>query len=82
MGKQRPTQRRHSVSQDTPPARAGYPRSKSPAANEPALEYIFHPRSVALVGAATDPAHWFINDFYIDPLIKFGYTGQIYAVNA
>ena len=47
----------------------------------PALEYIFHPRSIALVGAATDPAHWWINEYYIDPLIKLGYTGQIYPVN-
>ena len=47
----------------------------------PALEYIFHPRSIALVGAATDPVHWWINEYYIDPLVKFGYTGQVYAVN-
>ena len=52
-----------------------------PAPNTPALEYIFHPRSIALVGAATDPVHWWINEYYIDPLIKLGYTGQVYAVN-
>lgn len=45
------------------------------------LEYIFHPQSIALVGAATDPVHWWINEYYIDPLIKFGYTGKVYAVN-
>jgi len=49
--------------------------------NPPALEYIFHPESIALVGAATDPVHWWINEYYIDPLVKFGYTGKVYAVN-
>ena len=52
-----------------------------PLKSTPALEYIFHPKSIALVGAATDPVHWWINEYYIDPLIKFGYTGKIYAVN-
>jgi succinyl-CoA synthetase alpha subunit len=64
-----------------PPEKAGSPRMKSSAKNVPALEYIFHPKSIALVGAATDPVHWWINEYYIDPLVKFGYTGKIYAVN-
>ncbi len=49
--------------------------------NMPALEYIFHPRSIAIVGASTDPLRWFINEFYIEPLLKLGYSGSIYAVN-
>ena len=47
----------------------------------PALEYMFHPRSIAIVGASTDPLRWFINEFYIEPLLKLGYTGRIHAVN-
>ena len=47
----------------------------------PALEYLFHPRSIAIVGASTDPLRWFINEFYIEPLLKLGYTGRIHAVN-
>jgi succinyl-CoA synthetase alpha subunit len=46
-----------------------------------ALEYLFRPRSIAVVGASTDPMRWFINEFYIDPLLKMGYEGKIYAVN-
>lgn len=45
------------------------------------LEYIFHPRSVALAGASTDPLRWWINEYYIEPLLKMNYQGQIYAVN-
>jgi acyl-CoA synthetase (NDP forming) len=47
----------------------------------PDLEYMFHPRSIAVVGASTDPMRWFINEFYIDPLLKMGYQGKIHAVN-
>jgi len=47
----------------------------------PDLEYLFRPRSIAVVGASTDPMRWFINEFYIDPLRKMGYEGKIYAVN-
>src|SRR5512137_2468753 len=70
MREHNPLRSRHSASPDTPPAK-----------NVPALEYIFHPKSIALVGAATDPVHWWINEYYIDPLVKFGYTGKVYAVN-
>ena len=45
------------------------------------LEYVFHPRSVALVGAATDPMRWWINEYYIEPLQKLGFPGKVYAVN-
>ncbi|MCX5999647.1 MAG: CoA-binding protein [Chloroflexi bacterium] len=45
------------------------------------LEYLFHPRSVAIAGASTDPTHWFINEFYIEPLLKMGYQGKIYPIN-
>jgi len=49
--------------------------------NPSSLEYIFHPQSIAVVGASTDPLRWFINEFYIEPLLKLGYNGKIYAVN-
>lgn len=47
----------------------------------PSLEYIFHPRSVAVVGSLAEPDRWWLKAYYIDPLLKFGYPGQIYAVN-
>jgi len=45
------------------------------------LEHLFHPRSIALAGASTNPLRWFINEFYIEPLLKMGYQGKIYAIN-
>ena len=47
----------------------------------PPLEYIFHPQSIAVAGASTNPLRWFINEFYIEPLLKMGYPGQVYAIN-
>ncbi|OGO02602.1 MAG: hypothetical protein A2Y72_04405 [Chloroflexi bacterium RBG_13_53_26] len=47
----------------------------------PHLEYIFRPQSIAVVGASTDPMRWFINEFYIEPLLKMGYQGKIYPIN-
>ena len=47
----------------------------------PPLGYIFHPRSIAVAGASTNPLRWFINEFYIEPLLKMGYPGQVYAIN-
>lgn len=45
------------------------------------LEHLFHPRSVAVAGASTDPTRWYINEFYIEPLLKMGYQGKIYPIN-
>jgi acyl-CoA synthetase (NDP forming) len=49
--------------------------------SSPSLEYLFRPQSIAVVGASTDPMRWFINEFYIEPLVKMGYEGKIYAIN-
>lgn len=46
----------------------------------PDLEYIFHPRSVAVVGASTNPRRA-INRFFLYPLLEFGFPGKIYPVN-
>jgi succinyl-CoA synthetase alpha subunit len=81
MRKRNSQRKSQSDTAGTNPTAAGRSGQGASPQTPPALEYIFHPRSVALVGAATDPAHWFINEFYIDPLIKFGYTGRVYAVN-
>ena len=45
------------------------------------LEFLFHPRSIAIVGAPSDPA---INQgagVFVDALIAFEYQGNIYPVN-
>ena len=51
------------------------------AQQSPSLEYIFHPRSVAVVGALAEPERWWLKAYFIDPLLRFGYRGQIYGVN-
>ena len=43
------------------------------------LEYIFHPKSVAVVGASNDPRKW--GNMYVDLLLEFGFKGKVYAVN-
>jgi acyl-CoA synthetase (NDP forming) len=43
------------------------------------LEYIFHPKSVAVVGASTDPRKW--GNMYVELLLEFGFKGKVYAVN-
>ena len=43
------------------------------------LEYIFHPKSVAVVGASNDPRKW--GNMYLDLLLEFGFKGKVYAVN-
>jgi len=43
------------------------------------LEYIFHPKSVAVVGASADPRKY--GNMYLDLLLKFGFKGRVYAVN-
>jgi len=45
------------------------------------LEYIFHPRSVAIAGVSTDTANPYIAEYYVEPLLKLGYKGKIYPVN-
>jgi len=44
------------------------------------LEYIFHPRSIALVGITSDPAS-FAGLGFLRGLLEFGYEGHIYPVN-
>ncbi|MDP2953872.1 MAG: CoA-binding protein [Chloroflexota bacterium] len=45
----------------------------------PALEHIFHPRSVAVVGASPDVRRQGHN--YLRAFQEYGYKGQLYAVN-
>jgi acyl-CoA synthetase (NDP forming) len=44
----------------------------------PELEYIFHPRSIAVVGASS---HGNTTGMFLNPLIQFGYKGKLYPVN-
>jgi len=44
------------------------------------LDYIFHPRSIAVVGASNDTFN-FATKIFLDILRPFGYKGEIYPVN-
>jgi acyl-CoA synthetase (NDP forming) len=44
------------------------------------LEFIFHPSSIAVVGASRDPDRP-TNHFYLYPLLEFGYEGKIYPIH-
>ncbi len=45
------------------------------------LDYLFYPRSVAVVGALSHPEKWYIRQYYIAPLLELGFKGNIYAVD-
>ncbi len=45
-----------------------------------ALDDIFHPRSIAVVGASAGPAN-IHTQMFLDSLIQFGYKGEIYPIN-
>ena len=44
------------------------------------LEYIFHPRSIALVGI-TSVNHWHWTRAFLRGLVEFEYPGKLYLVN-
>jgi acyl-CoA synthetase (NDP forming) len=46
----------------------------------PDLEYVFHPRSIAIVGVSRDSSSYATSSF-LKPLIQFGYEGKTYPVN-
>lgn len=48
----------------------------------PDLDRLFHPGSVVVVGALSDPDKWYIRQYYITPLLEMGYRGRIYAVDS
>jgi acyl-CoA synthetase (NDP forming) len=45
-----------------------------------ALNDIFYPRSIAVVGASSEPFN-FNTQMFLDALIDFGYKGEIYPIN-
>ncbi len=45
------------------------------------LDSMFHPKSVAVVGALSQPDKWYIRQYYIAPLLELGYKGKVYAVD-
>ena len=45
-----------------------------------ALDYIFHPRSIAVVGASAGPWNA-VTQLFLDTLIQFEYKGEIYPIN-
>lgn len=45
------------------------------------LHHLFYPRSVAVVGALSQPDKWYIRQYYIAPLLELGYKGTIYGVD-
>ena len=44
------------------------------------LDYIFHPRSIAVVGASTGLFNA-VTQMFLDTLAQFGYRGEIYPIN-
>ncbi len=47
----------------------------------PDLEFLFHPRSIAIVGAPSDPANLAGGSVFVHALLESGYKGGIYPVN-
>ena len=45
------------------------------------LDYMFHPRSIAVVGISADLPKFWMRQIYFDALLRSGYPGQIYLVN-
>jgi acyl-CoA synthetase (NDP forming) len=50
-------------------------------ATGPDLEFLFHPRSIAIVGTPSDPATNQGAGVFLDSLLAFGYRRDIYPVN-
>ncbi|MFC2000495.1 acetate--CoA ligase family protein [Chloroflexota bacterium] len=49
--------------------------------DKPNLDYIFHPRSIAVAGVSAEPARYYAVEYYISPLLDSGYSGRIYPVH-
>ena len=45
------------------------------------LEYIYHPRSMAVVGLSPDPHGTFLNQVYLQAPLNAGFKGPVYPVN-
>ena len=56
------------------------PENAVPSSSHP-LEYIFHPRSIAVVGISEDLPKLWIRRLYLDSLVQSQFPGQIYLVN-
>jgi acyl-CoA synthetase (NDP forming) len=55
-------------------------KNAAPSVSHP-LDYIFHPRSIAIVGISEDLPKLWIRRIYFDSLVQSGFPGQIYLVN-
>src|SRR5512136_2379400 len=55
------------------------PKQSRPASHP--LEFMFHPRSIAVVGISADLPKFWMRQLYFDAMLRSGYTGQIYLVN-
>ncbi len=56
------------------------PKNTAPSSSHP-LEYIFHPRSIAVVGISEDLPKLWIRRLYLDSLVQSKFPGQLYLVN-
>ena len=45
------------------------------------LEYLYHPRSMAVVGLSPDPHGTFLNQVYLQAPLNAGFKGPVYPVN-
>ena len=43
------------------------------------LEVLFHPQSVAVIGASENPSTY--GYFFMDHMLDYGFKGQIYPIN-
>jgi len=47
---------------------------------KPALEYLFHPKTIAVAGVSTDMSKVGPGRFFIDALLQQGYKGKLYGI--
>src|SRR4030042_6678172 len=47
----------------------------------PGLDYVFHPRSMAVAGLSPDPHGTWLNQVYFDSPLKMGFKGPLYPIN-
>ena len=47
--------------------------------SQDSLEFLFHPKSVAIVGASENPASY--GCYFMDHMLSYGFSGKIYPIN-
>ncbi|MCX6000697.1 MAG: CoA-binding protein [Chloroflexi bacterium] len=47
----------------------------------PPLDYIFHPKAMAVVGLSNDPEKAWLSQCYVTPMRQMGFAGPLYVIN-